>query len=68
MAARGDRGRIAAPSYGNFDALLVGTEGGVLVDKTPGRMAAIWNGGSPRHLEKLRPLIGEIVQDFKQKL
>ena len=34
-------GRTLARSYGHFDALLVGTEVGVLVDKTPETMAAV---------------------------
>src|SRR5882757_8713916 len=35
MAARADCGRTLARSHGHFDALLVGTEVGVLLDKTP---------------------------------
>src|SRR5947209_5410909 len=41
MAARADCGRTRAGSYGHFNALLIGTEVGVLVDKTPERMAAV---------------------------
>jgi len=41
MAARTDCGRTLARSHGDFDALLVGTEVGVLVDKTPETMAAV---------------------------
>jgi hypothetical protein len=41
MAARADCGRTLARSHGDFDALLVGTEVGVLVDKTPETMAAV---------------------------
>src|ERR1017187_9367105 len=40
-AARAGRGPTLARSYGHFDALLVGTEVGVLVDKTPETMAAV---------------------------
>jgi len=41
MAARADCGRTLARSYCHFDALLVGTEVGMLVDKTPETMAAV---------------------------
>jgi len=41
MAARADCGRTLARPYGHFDALLVGTEVGVLVDKTPETIAAV---------------------------
>jgi hypothetical protein len=41
VVARADCGRTLARSYGNFDALLVGTEVGVLVDKTPETMVAV---------------------------
>jgi hypothetical protein len=41
VVARANGGRTLARSYGNFDALLVGTEVGVLVDKTPETMAAV---------------------------
>src|SRR5580698_2790917 len=41
MAARADCGRTLARSHGHFDTLLVGTEVGVLVDKTPETMAAV---------------------------
>jgi len=41
MAARADCGRTLARSHGDFDALLVGTEVGVLVDKTRETMAAV---------------------------
>jgi hypothetical protein len=41
MAPRADCGRTLARSYGHFDALLVGTEVGLLVDKTPETMAAV---------------------------
>jgi len=41
MAARADCDRTLARSYGHFDALLVGTEVGLLVDKTPEAMAAV---------------------------
>jgi hypothetical protein len=41
MAARADYGRTLAGSYGHFDALLVGTEGGVLVHKTRETVAAV---------------------------
>jgi len=41
MAARADCGRTLAGSHGDFDALFVGTEVGVLVDKTPEMMAAV---------------------------
>src|SRR6185369_3521413 len=34
MAVRADCGRAVARSHGHFDTLLVGTEVGVLVDKT----------------------------------
>ena len=35
MASRADCDRALSRSYGYFDALVVGTEVGVLVDKTP---------------------------------
>ena len=41
MAARADCGRTPARSHGHFDTLLVGTEVGVLVDKTSETMAAV---------------------------
>jgi hypothetical protein len=41
VAARADCGRAFARSYGYLYALLVGTEAGVLVDKTPEAMAAV---------------------------
>jgi hypothetical protein len=41
MAAQADCGRTLARSYGDFDALLVGTKVGILVDKTPETMAAV---------------------------
>ena len=41
IAARADCGRTLARSHGHFDALFVGTEVGVLVDKTPDTMAAV---------------------------
>ena len=41
MAARADRGRTLARPHGDFDALVVGTETGVLVDKSPEAMAAV---------------------------
>src|SRR5437762_1237839 len=43
MAARADGGRTHARSYGHFDALLVGTEMGLLVDKASETMAAVEN-------------------------
>jgi hypothetical protein len=41
MAARANSGRTLARPHGHFDALIVGTEAGVLVDKTPKSMAAV---------------------------
>jgi len=41
MAARADCGRTLARSHGHFDALLVGTEVGVLVNKTAETMVAV---------------------------
>src|SRR6185436_6873317 len=41
MAARADCGRTLARSHDDFDTLLVGTEVGVLVDKTSETMAAV---------------------------
>src|SRR5437763_618312 len=41
MAARADCGRTLARSDGHFDTLLVGTEVGVLVDKTSETMASV---------------------------
>ena len=41
MAARADSGGTLPRSHGHFDALLVGTEVGVLVDKTSETMAAV---------------------------
>ena len=43
MAARADCCRTSARSHSDFDALLVGTEVGVLVDKTSETMAVVWN-------------------------
>src|SRR5438045_1034784 len=43
MAARADCGRTVPRSHGHFDTLLVGTEVGVLVDKTSETMAAVQN-------------------------
>jgi len=43
MATRADCGRTLARSHGHFDTLLVGTEVGVLVDKTSETMAAVQN-------------------------
>src|SRR2546421_10133278 len=43
MAARADCGRTLARLHGHFDTLLVGTEVGVLVDKTSETMAAVKN-------------------------
>ena len=40
-APRADCGRTSARSHGDFDALLVGTEVSVLVDKTSETMAAV---------------------------
>jgi hypothetical protein len=40
MGARADCGRPLARSRGHFDALLVGTQVGVLVDKTPETMVS----------------------------
>jgi hypothetical protein len=45
VASRADSGRTFARSYGHFDALPVGTEIGVLVDKAPETMAAVKNSG-----------------------
>jgi hypothetical protein len=41
MAARADCCRTFARSHDYFDALLVGTETGVLIDKTSETMAAV---------------------------
>ena len=41
MAARAGCGEPLARSHGHFDTLLVGTEVGVLVDKTSEAMAAV---------------------------
>jgi hypothetical protein len=41
MAPRADCGRTLARSHDHFDTLLVGTEVGVVVDKTSGAMAAV---------------------------
>ena len=41
MAAGADCGRTLARPHGHFDALLVGTEVGLLIDKTPETMAAV---------------------------
>src|SRR5579864_7962819 len=43
MAPRANCGRAPARPHGHFDALLVGTEADVLVDKTQKTMAAAWN-------------------------
>ena len=43
VAARTDCSRTLARSHGHFDTLLVGTEVGVLVDKTSETMAAVQN-------------------------
>jgi len=45
MAARADWGRTFARSQDHFDALLVGTEAGVLLDKTSETMAAVQDRG-----------------------
>jgi len=45
MAARADRGRTFARSQDHFDAPLVGTETGVLIDKTSEVMAAVQDRG-----------------------
>jgi hypothetical protein len=45
VAARADGGRTLARSYDHFDALLIGTESGVLVDKTPEAVAAVQDRG-----------------------
>src|SRR6516164_5680284 len=45
MAARADCGRTFARSQDHFDALLVGTETGVLIDKTSEMMAAVQDRG-----------------------
>ena len=45
MAARADCGRTLARSQDHFDALLVGTETGVLIDKTSKTMAAVQDRG-----------------------
>src|SRR5215467_6376265 len=41
MTARADGRRTTAGTHGDFDALLVGTEAGMLVDKAPEMMAAV---------------------------
>jgi hypothetical protein len=43
MAARADCGRTLARSHGHFDTLLVGTEVGMLVNKTSETMTAVEN-------------------------
>src|SRR5262249_58513529 len=45
MAARADCGRTFARSQDDFDALLVGTETGALIDKTSEMMAAVQDRG-----------------------
>jgi hypothetical protein len=45
MAARADYGRTFARSQDHFDAFLVGTEPGVLIDKTSKTMAAVQDRG-----------------------
>jgi hypothetical protein len=45
MAARADCGRTFARSQDHFDALLVGTETGALIDKTFEMMAAVQDRG-----------------------
>ncbi|MBV8834511.1 MAG: hypothetical protein JO108_35385 [Acidobacteriaceae bacterium] len=45
MAARADCGRTFAGPHNHFDALLVGTETGVLIDKTSETMAAVQDRG-----------------------
>jgi hypothetical protein len=45
LAARADCGRTLARSYDHFDALLIGTEAGLLVDETPEAVAAVQDGG-----------------------
>jgi hypothetical protein len=45
MAARADCGRTFARSQDYFDALLAGTETGVLIDKTSETMAAVQDRG-----------------------
>jgi len=41
MAARADRGRTLARPHGNFDALVVRTECGAMIDKSSEAMAAV---------------------------
>src|SRR5262249_54313817 len=41
MAARADRGRALARPHGDFDALVVRTEPGAMIDKSPKAMAAV---------------------------
>lgn len=83
MASRADCDRALSRSYGYFDALVVSTEVGVMVDKTPETMAAVKNrdqfhgaeksGGEPTGRGRWPPVSiscpprGEIVQDFKEK-
>ena len=43
MATRADCGRTLARSHGHFDAVLVVTEAGVLVNETPETVAAVQN-------------------------
>jgi hypothetical protein len=45
MAAGADGGRTSARSQDHFDALLIGTETGVLIDKTSETMAAVQDRG-----------------------
>ena len=41
MAARTDRRRTLARPHGDLDALVVGTEAGVLINESPETMAAV---------------------------
>ena len=77
VATRADCRRTHARSYGHFEALLIGTEVRVLVDKTPETMAAVWNReqlrqatprcSTPFRLDKPWSF-GEIVHDFNGKV
>jgi len=41
VAARAHRGRTLARSYGDFDALVIWTEPGAMMDKAPESMATV---------------------------
>jgi hypothetical protein len=52
MATGTDSPRTFAWTHGDFDALVIGSEAGMLVNKAPEMMAAVWNRDELQHGEK----------------